>query len=238
MGLVPDGGNAGGDRRAVDVERPADAVERIGHMRRAIGPSEPQRGKPVGLGERARHHDVAGARHQFDPGGVVVAPDILGIGRVEHQQAALGQAGPQALDLVEGQVACRSDCWGWRETPSWCAASRAPGSRRRLPSARARAQRRARRRWRGWRSGRPGSRGRYESPRRRGRDRRGPAAPAARRSRRRTRCGRHAARGARRWLRARPSRRRRDRGGACRRRRGTRRWPRGSGRARTRSTTA
>src|SRR5580700_8853076 len=60
--------NACRDRRSVDVEGPADAVDRIDHMGRAIHPAEAQCREPVNLGERAAHYDVLGARDELDPG--------------------------------------------------------------------------------------------------------------------------------------------------------------------------
>ena len=44
------------------------------------------------------------AGDQFDARLVVVAADIFGIGRVEHQQHVLRQAGMQAADFLERQI--------------------------------------------------------------------------------------------------------------------------------------
>ena len=74
------------DRRRIDVERPADAVDRVDHMRGPVHPAEPQRREPVDLREGARHHDVVAGGDQLDAGFVIVAPDIFRIGGVEHQQ--------------------------------------------------------------------------------------------------------------------------------------------------------
>ena len=41
---------------------------------------------------------------EFDPRLIVVAADIFGIGRVEHEKHVLGQAGMQAADFLEGQI--------------------------------------------------------------------------------------------------------------------------------------
>ncbi len=104
MRLVAEGRNAGFDGRAIDVERPADPVQRIGHVGRRIAPAEPQHRQPVDLRERARHHDVVAGRDELDAGGVIVAPHIFGIGSIEHQKHVRRQARVKALHLLEGQV--------------------------------------------------------------------------------------------------------------------------------------
>ncbi|RXT27701.1 hypothetical protein B5U98_02605 [Bosea sp. Tri-39] len=104
MRLVGDRGNAGLDRGAVDVEGPAGAVQRIDDVGGTIGPAEAQVGEAIDLREGAGHHDVLAGRDQFEARGIVVAPDVLGIGRVEHEQNMRRQAGLQTLDLVEGQI--------------------------------------------------------------------------------------------------------------------------------------
>ena len=104
MGGVADRRDAGGDRRRVDVERSADAVDRIHHMGGAVHPAEAERGEAVDLREGAAHHDVFRRRHQFDAGLVVVALDVFGVSRVEHQQHIRRQALVQPLDLVERNV--------------------------------------------------------------------------------------------------------------------------------------
>ena len=122
-------------RRRRDVERPADAVEHVGDVRRAIGPAEPQPRQPVDLRERARHHRVLGGRHQLEAGLVVVAAHVFGIGRVEHQQRHRGgSACVQAAHLAGTAGRCRSGCSGWRGRRSWCARV----TRRRISSTSAR----------------------------------------------------------------------------------------------------
>ena len=80
---------------SVDVERPADAVDRIDHVRRPVHPAEPQRGEPVDLRERAAHHDVLAGRDQLDAGLVVVAPRRIPH-RPRRSRAAHAAAGPCA----------------------------------------------------------------------------------------------------------------------------------------------
>ena len=104
MGMILKRGDARSDGRAGDVERSPDAVQRIGHRGRAIGPAEPERSEAVDLGEGARHHRVVGGGHKLDAGLVVVGPHIFGVGRVEHEEHIVGEAGAQPLHLVEGQV--------------------------------------------------------------------------------------------------------------------------------------
>ena len=41
-------------------------------------------GETMDLGEGARHHSVRSRRHQLNPGLVVVAAHVLGVGGVEH----------------------------------------------------------------------------------------------------------------------------------------------------------
>jgi hypothetical protein len=96
--------DAGGYRRAVDVEGAADAVHRVDHMGRADHPAEAQAGEPVDLRKGAGHDDVLGVRHELQPRPVIVAPHVLGIGCVEDEKRMLRQAGMEALDLVERQV--------------------------------------------------------------------------------------------------------------------------------------
>ena len=101
---VIDRRDAGGLRGQIDVERPADAVENIGDLRRAIGPAEAQRRQAIGLGEGARHDHVGHGGDQFDARLIVVAPHIFRIGRIDHQHHPAGQRLGQALDLVEGDI--------------------------------------------------------------------------------------------------------------------------------------
>ena len=57
----PSAATPGRDGEAVDVERAADAVHGVDHMRRADHPAEPEIGEAVDLGERPRHDDVLGS---------------------------------------------------------------------------------------------------------------------------------------------------------------------------------
>ena len=79
---------------------PRSAVDHVDDAGRRRHPAEPQAGEAVELGEGAGHDDVLGLVDQFDARFVVVAADILGIGRVDHQQHVLRQAGVQAPHLV------------------------------------------------------------------------------------------------------------------------------------------
>ncbi len=125
-----------------------------------------------------RHDDVVGGGDKLDAGLVIVAPDIFGVGGVEHEQHVRRQAAVQPLDLVERQIGAgrivgigekddlgllrhrREDrvdvgrvSWSPARPPAW-------------------------RRCRAWRSDRPGSRAWCGSPRRRRRDRRAPGGSA------------------------------------------------------------
>ena len=101
---ILDGRDAGRDRRGVDVERAADAVDGVDDVRRAVHPAKPQRGETVDLRERAAHHDVFRRGDKLDAGFVVVALDVFGIGGVEHKQHVRRQPVMQPLDLVERNV--------------------------------------------------------------------------------------------------------------------------------------
>ncbi len=117
-------GDAGRDRGGRDdVERPADAVQRVGDVGRRVGPAEPQAGQPVDLREGARHDDVLVLGDQFEAGRIVVAAHILGIGRVEDEQHVVRQAGVQAPAPRRRADRCRSDCSGWRGRRSSSSAS-------------------------------------------------------------------------------------------------------------------
>src|SRR5436190_7310899 len=65
---VLDRGDAGGNRRRVDVERSADAVDGPDDMRGPEHPSEPKGGEAVDLGERAGHDDVLAGGDELDAG--------------------------------------------------------------------------------------------------------------------------------------------------------------------------
>ena len=91
-------------RRRRDVERPADAIDRIDDVGRSEHPPHTQRRQPVNFRKRVRHHGVLGGRHQFDAHLVIVARDIIRIRCVQHQQHMPRQSGAQPLHLVERQI--------------------------------------------------------------------------------------------------------------------------------------
>ena len=97
-----------GDRRQHrgrrNVKRSADAVHRIHDMGRAEHPADPQRRKPVDFRKSVGHHRVVRGGHQLNAEFIVVARDIVRIGRIEHQQHMRGQSGAQPFDLVERQI--------------------------------------------------------------------------------------------------------------------------------------
>ena len=108
MGLILHRSDARRKGRTIDIERAANAVQRVHHMGRSIHPAEPQVCKPVNLGERARHHHVVRGRDQLKPRSVVVAPHIFCVGGIQHQQHVGGERRVQALHLVKRQIrACR-----------------------------------------------------------------------------------------------------------------------------------
>ena len=95
--------DAGRDRRARDIERPADTVQRIGDRRSAHRPSRAQRGEPIDLGEGARHHRVGESRPAR------CRPRSRSCAHIRHRprraRAARRRAGfAQALHLVEREV--------------------------------------------------------------------------------------------------------------------------------------
>ena len=56
------------------------------------------------LREGPAHHHVVRRGNELEPGLVVVAPDVFGVGGVEHQQHGFGQRAAQSLDFVERQI--------------------------------------------------------------------------------------------------------------------------------------
>ena len=160
MRLVLDRGDAGGHGRAVDVERAADAVDRIDDVGRRHHPAEAQVGEAVDLREGAGHHHVLGGRDEFEPRLVIVAADVFRIGRVEHQHHMRRQARVQALHLVEGEVGARRVVGIGEEDDLGLLASPSRGSRPHRCAGPFPAPRRARRRPPGSRCDRRGSRAR------------------------------------------------------------------------------
>ena len=61
-------------------------MQRIADVERGVSPSEPQSRETMNLGECPRHHDVLARRDELEPRGVIVASDILAIGRVEDEE--------------------------------------------------------------------------------------------------------------------------------------------------------
>src|SRR5690606_3172561 len=82
---VMHGGDPGLYGRGIDVERAAHAVDRIHDMKRPVHPAEAGAAQTY-LGEGPGHDDIFIPRDQLDPGLIVVAPHILGIGGVDHEQ--------------------------------------------------------------------------------------------------------------------------------------------------------
>ncbi len=73
-------------------------------VRRRVAPADAEAGEAVDLREGARHHHVVGGRRQLDAALVVVAPHVLGIGRVEDEEDVGRQPGMQPPHLVERDV--------------------------------------------------------------------------------------------------------------------------------------
>src|SRR5574337_1271390 len=96
--------DARGERRPVDVERPADSIDGVDNRLGSVGPAQTQAGEAMDLRERPRHHDVLTARDKLNSRSVVVLADIFRISRVDHQQAIRRQPGLQALDLGERKI--------------------------------------------------------------------------------------------------------------------------------------
>ncbi len=101
---IGDRGDAGGARRGVDVERTANAVDRIDEVLGPVKPAEPQRSEAVDLRERTQHDDVLGGGDELDAGFIVVAAHVFRIGGIDHQQHMGRQPAVQALDLVERHI--------------------------------------------------------------------------------------------------------------------------------------
>src|SRR5919197_858046 len=90
--------------RRIDVEWPADAVDRVDYVCRPVKPTEPERGQPMDFRERAAHDNVFASGDKLDASLVVVTAHVFGIGRVEHEQHVRGQTPLQPLDFVERNV--------------------------------------------------------------------------------------------------------------------------------------
>ena len=66
----------GRDGRAIGVEGPANAIDRVAHIGRRITPAEPDSGKTIVLRESARHHDIYAGRDKLEAGRIVGAGHI------------------------------------------------------------------------------------------------------------------------------------------------------------------
>ena len=113
-GLILERRHAGGNRRAGDVERTSDAVQRVGDLGRAIGPADAERGEPVDLGEGARHHRV---RRWWRP--ARCRPRNRSCAHIRHRprraRAARRAASPRAgASPRRRRDRCRSGCSDWR----------------------------------------------------------------------------------------------------------------------------
>ena len=103
-------GNCGDPRcncGGTDVEGSAHPVQHVRHMGRAIGPAKAQCRKAEDLRIGTGHHDIVRGRDEFDSCFIVVAPHILGIGRIEDEENMGGKPCMQALHLAEREVAPR-----------------------------------------------------------------------------------------------------------------------------------
>src|SRR3984893_16120261 len=69
----------GRDGRAIGVERPANAVDRVADVEGRITPAESYPGKTVNLRESARHHDIFALRDKLLAGRIIGACQIVGI---------------------------------------------------------------------------------------------------------------------------------------------------------------
>ena len=97
MILIAHGGLGRFQLRGRQVEGPADPVQDVDDLLRAIAPADPQPAKAVDLGEGARHHHVRARLDQR--GAAVIALHIFGIGPVEHQDRLRRQPLGQPRDL-------------------------------------------------------------------------------------------------------------------------------------------
>src|SRR5580704_6737936 len=101
----------GRDGRAIGVERPANAIDRVAHFGRRITPAEPDPGKTVNLRESARHHDIFAGRDKLQAGRIIGAGHIFGIGRVENKEDMSGQLLGEPLHLGKGQISAGRIVW-------------------------------------------------------------------------------------------------------------------------------
>src|ERR1019366_2750266 len=104
MGGIFQRRDAGRDGRAIGVERPANAIDRVTYPGRRVTPAEPDPGEAVDLRERARHHDVFAVRDKLQAGRIIGAGHIFGIGRVENKEDMRGQVLGEPLDLGNRQI--------------------------------------------------------------------------------------------------------------------------------------
>ena len=100
MALIVKGGKTSGHGRLVDIERPAQTVQHIGNVRRAIAPAQPQSGQPIGLGKCARGHDIIVLFNEVKPGRIVLRVAIFGISPVQHQYGIPAKTRMQSHNFI------------------------------------------------------------------------------------------------------------------------------------------
>ena len=116
---------------ALTLNGPRMRLMRVDDVRRRVHPADAQRRQARGSWRRCgSSRRSAIADDQFDAGLVVVAADIFGIGRVEHQEHVLRQAGMQAAHLLERQIGAGRIVRDWRGRRSSSSPSPRRGSRR------------------------------------------------------------------------------------------------------------
>ena len=104
MAGITDRRRRGGQRRPVRIERGADALHRIHHVRGAVGPADAQRCQAVDLGERARHDHVVAGIDQGLAALIVLPVNVFGVRAVYHQQATARQPRAQPAQFRAADV--------------------------------------------------------------------------------------------------------------------------------------
>lgn len=94
--LVVDRGDAGCKRGRGDVERSPDPVDDVDHIGLSVHPAQAQSGQAVDLREGPRGDDIGRHVDQGVAVAVVLPADVLGVGRIDHEQHIVGQAGVEA----------------------------------------------------------------------------------------------------------------------------------------------
>ena len=85
-------------RDRVDVERLANAIEQIGHVRVHHAKAHPQPGQPVRLGERARHDQIGVLGDPSRARRPLSRIEVLVVGLVEHHHDFARNAVEKRLD--------------------------------------------------------------------------------------------------------------------------------------------